>query len=111
VDAPQWFLDALATLPEHAETESDGATIHYRRWGSTARPGLVLDAGCGSGVKTYLLWRYKGVRTLGVDYSLTTSCYDPSSDGSSCGHCDACQLRLKGFAGAQLHDPIRYVAP
>jgi len=45
VDAPQWFLDALATLPEHAETESDGATIHYRRWGSTARPGLVLVHG------------------------------------------------------------------
>ena len=45
MDAPQWFLDALATLPEHAETESDGVTIHYRRWGSTARPGLVLVHG------------------------------------------------------------------
>ena len=45
MDAPQWFLDALATLPEHAETESDGVTIHYRRWGSTERPGLVLVHG------------------------------------------------------------------
>ena len=43
--APQWFLDALATLPEHAETESDGVPIHYRRWGSTDRPGLVLVHG------------------------------------------------------------------
>jgi 7-cyano-7-deazaguanine synthase len=48
---------------------------------------------------------------LGVDYSLTTSCYDPSPDGLACGRCDACQLRLKGFAEAGIDDPIRYVAP
>ena len=35
---------------------------------------------------------------LGVDYGMTTSCYDPLPDGSACGHCDACQLRLRGFA-------------
>ena len=46
---------------------------------------------------------------LGVDYSLTTSCYDPFPDGVSCGRCDACQLRLKGFAQAGIEDPIRYV--
>lgn len=45
---------------------------------------------------------------LGVDYSQTTSCYDPGRDGSACGECDACQLRLKGFAEAGLTDPIRY---
>ncbi len=45
---------------------------------------------------------------LGVDYSLTHSCYDPDDDGVSCGHCDACQLRLKGFAEAGLQDPLRY---
>jgi 7-cyano-7-deazaguanine synthase len=45
---------------------------------------------------------------LGVDYALTTSCYDPSPDGAACGHCDACQLRLKGFAEAGARDPIRY---
>lgn len=45
---------------------------------------------------------------LGVDYSLTHTCYDPASDGVSCGHCDACQLRLKGFADAGLEDPIAY---
>ena len=47
---------------------------------------------------------------LGVDYSLTTSCYDPSADGAACGRCDACQLRLRGFAEAGIEDPIRYVA-
>ena len=45
---------------------------------------------------------------LGVDYALTTSCYDPAPDGAACGHCDSCQLRLKGFADAGDVDPIRY---
>ena len=46
---------------------------------------------------------------LGVDYGHTLSCYDPAADGSACGHCDACQLRLKGFAEAGIADPARYV--
>jgi 7-cyano-7-deazaguanine synthase len=46
---------------------------------------------------------------LGVDYSLTHSCYDPDQFGRSCGRCDACRLRLKGFAEAGLKDPIEYV--
>jgi 7-cyano-7-deazaguanine synthase len=46
---------------------------------------------------------------LGVDYSLTHSCYDPSPSGLSCGHCDSCRLRLKGFAEAGLQDPLVYV--
>lgn len=46
--------------------------------------------------------------SLGVDYSMTTSCYDPTPAGEACGQCDACQLRLKGFADAGLSDPIRY---
>ncbi len=45
---------------------------------------------------------------LGVDYSLTHSCYDPQGE-LSCGRCDACTLRLKGFAEAGMEDPIRYV--
>ncbi len=45
---------------------------------------------------------------LGVDYAWTTSCYDPHPDGAACGHCDACALRLKGFAEANVADPIRY---
>lgn len=45
---------------------------------------------------------------LGVDYGLTHSCYDPSPEGISCGECDSCQLRLKGFEEADSSDPIRY---
>jgi 7-cyano-7-deazaguanine synthase len=45
---------------------------------------------------------------LGVDYGLTRSCYDPSEDGVSCGRCDACLLRVAGFAANGLRDPIPY---
>ena len=47
---------------------------------------------------------------LGVDYALTSSCYDPDSAGVACGRCDSCLLRLKGFAENGVRDPIRYVA-
>jgi 7-cyano-7-deazaguanine synthase len=46
--------------------------------------------------------------SLGVDYSQTTSCYDPAPGGEACGRCDACQLRLKGFREAGVEDPIPY---
>jgi 7-cyano-7-deazaguanine synthase len=45
---------------------------------------------------------------LGVDYSLTHSCYDPAPSGGACGACDACQLRRKGFEAAGLPDVTRY---
>ncbi len=45
---------------------------------------------------------------LGVDFSLTHSCYDPDEQGRSCGRCDSCKLRLKGFAEAGLEDQIEY---
>jgi 7-cyano-7-deazaguanine synthase len=45
---------------------------------------------------------------LGVDYSLTHSCYDPAAGGEACGECDSCQLRLKGFKEAGISDPVRY---
>ena len=47
---------------------------------------------------------------LSVDYALTTSCYDPAPGGDACGHCDACVLRLRGFAAAGARDPARYRA-
>ncbi|MFO0883816.1 MAG: 7-cyano-7-deazaguanine synthase QueC [Pirellulales bacterium] len=47
---------------------------------------------------------------LGVDYSLTTSCYDPTPAGLACGCCDSCWLRKKGFAEAGVQDPTRYVS-
>jgi len=45
---------------------------------------------------------------LGVDYSLTSSCYDPSAEGRPCGQCDSCQLRQKGFREAGMSDPLPY---
>lgn len=45
---------------------------------------------------------------LGVDYSLTSSCYDPDPSGAACGRCDSCLLRLKGFAECGVKDPIAY---
>jgi 7-cyano-7-deazaguanine synthase len=47
---------------------------------------------------------------LGVDYGRTHSCYDPSPEGLSCGKCDSCRLRLKGFAEAGLMDPLTYAS-
>ena len=47
---------------------------------------------------------------LGLDYGMTSSCYDPAPDGAACGRCESCTLRLKGFAEAGLPDPARYQA-
>jgi len=47
---------------------------------------------------------------LGVDYALTSSCYDPSPSGEACGACDSCVLRKKGFREAGVADPTRYQA-
>lgn len=48
---------------------------------------------------------------LGVDFGLTLTCYDPSPEGAACGRCDACTLRLKGFAALGMKDPAPYRAP
>ncbi|MDR3723152.1 MAG: 7-cyano-7-deazaguanine synthase QueC [Terracidiphilus sp.] len=49
----------------------------------------------------------EGVR-LGVDYGLTSSCYDPSPEGQPCGQCDSCLLRKKGFHENGMEDPLKY---
>ena len=73
----------------------------------------AMESGGGFRVHAPLLHlRKSGIITLGlslgVDYSLTSSCYDPSPEGDACGRCDACVLRLKGFEEAGAADPIRY---
>lgn len=50
-------------------------------------------------------------RSLGVDYTLTHSCYAPAVDGAACGRCDSCQLRRRGFTEAGVPDPTRYLPP
>ena len=47
---------------------------------------------------------------LGVDFSLTHSCYDPGADGLACGACDSCRIRLEGFRSAGLEDPLPYAS-
>jgi len=49
--------------------------------------------------------------SLGVDYALTVSCYDPGADGTACGRCDACAIRARGFAEAGVRDPARSRTP
>ncbi|WP_445144497.1 7-cyano-7-deazaguanine synthase QueC [Dyella sp. Tek66A03] len=46
---------------------------------------------------------------LGVDFSITVSCYQADAEGRACGHCDACRLRAQGFISAGLPDPTRYI--
>lgn len=57
--------------------------------------------------KGQIIW--KGME-LGCDYGLTHSCYDPDEKGRACGQCDACVLRLKGFAEAGFKDPVEYIS-
>jgi 7-cyano-7-deazaguanine synthase len=83
----------------------------------------MANLGTKAGVEGVSTWRIHAplvrmtkaeiIRTgtaLGVDYSLTHSCYDPDPSGQACGRCDSCHLRLKGFAEAGLADPLPYPA-
>ena len=67
--------------------------------------GVIIDAPLITLSKAEII---KAGNELGVDYSLTISCYDPGGDGVSCGHCDACLLRRQGFTDNGLVDPIPY---
>ncbi len=89
------YIDAferLANLATRAGVEGDAVKIRAPLIDLSKRE--IIDLGA----------------SLGVDYSLTTSCYDPGADGAACGHCDACQLRLKGFSDSGRRDPARYVS-
>ena len=85
-------FEKLANLATRAGVEGESVRIRAPLLHLTK--GEIIELGTG----------------LGVDYSLTTSCYDPAEDGAACGHCDACQLRLKGFAESGRPDPARYAS-
>ncbi len=84
-------FERMANLGTRAGVEGDGFRIHT--------PLIALSK------REIIL---KGLE-LGVDFTLTSTCYDPSADGAACGRCDACLLRLKGFREAGVEDPGWYV--
>jgi 7-cyano-7-deazaguanine synthase len=86
-------FETVANLATRAGTE-EGVRLKIRTPLIAMSKSQIIDAGLA----------------LGVDYSLTISCYDPSAAGTPCGQCDACLLRLKGFAEAGRTDPLRYEA-
>jgi 7-cyano-7-deazaguanine synthase len=83
-------FEAMAALATQAGVEGARFTVHT--------PLMRLDK---AGIIRL------GV-SLGVDYSITHSCYDPTPDGLACGACDSCTLRAKGFREAGVADPTRY---
>jgi 7-cyano-7-deazaguanine synthase len=82
----------LANRATKAGVEGDGFTVHAPLQNLT-KADIAREAA-----------------RLGLDISLSHSCYDPAPDGAHCGLCDACRLRSKGFAEAGLPDPTRYAA-
>ena len=85
-------FEAMANLATRAGVDGAAMTIHTPLIAMTK--AQIVRAGLD----------------LGVDYSLTSSCYDPDVEGKPCGHCDSCLLRLKGFAEAGQSDPLIYQA-
>lgn len=85
-------FEALANLATRAGTEGARFTVHT--------PLMTLDK---AGI-------IRLGASLGVDYAITHSCYDPAPDGRACGACDSCRLRAKGFRAAGIPDPTRYVS-
>jgi 7-cyano-7-deazaguanine synthase len=85
-------FESLARLATRAGVEGAGFSVHTPLM-SLDKAGIVrLGA------------------SLGVDFALTHSCYDPAPDGAACGRCDACVLRARGFREAGVPDPTRYAA-
>ncbi len=91
--------------PEYLESFAETANLGTR---------AGVEGGGGFDIRAPLLYLSKGEiikkgLSLGVDYSLTHSCYDPDSQGRACGVCDSCILRLKGFQEAGVSDPVEYL--
>lgn len=82
--------ETMANLATRAGVEGARTTIHTPLISMTKAEIILTGLG------------------LGVDYGMTSSCYDPDDQGRPCGHCDSCLLRLKGFAEAGATDPLSY---
>jgi 7-cyano-7-deazaguanine synthase len=90
--------------PEYIAAFQHVARLATKR--SVEGGGPTIDAPLMSMSKADIIRRG---RELGVDYSLTVSCYQTDEEGRACGRCDSCRLRREGFAAAQVPDPTRYV--
>ena len=90
--------------PEYIEAFENMANLATRE-GVEGRMRLKINTPLIAMTKAEII--KTGIK-LGVDYSLTHSCYDPGVDGLACGRCDSCLLRLRGFAEAGTADPLRY---
>jgi 7-cyano-7-deazaguanine synthase len=90
--------------PEFLEAFTQMANLGTRA-GVTGKTGFIIHAPLLQLSKREII--EKGI-ALGIDYSLTHSCYDPKG-GEACGRCDSCLLRLRGFAEAGIKDPAAYV--
>ena len=101
-------VDALAIIPFVTYEECDYV---FGRWfdaNFSAQPKHIVSRARFTELEEVVDFdcvRSAGLR-LGVDYSMTSSCYDPGADGRPCGRCDSCRLRAKGFAEAGLEDPL-----
>jgi len=84
--------EAMANLATRAGVEGHQLRIHTP----------LMDMGKGEIIRAGI--------ALGVDYSLTVSCYQATAEGLACGRCDSCRLRRQGFADAGVPDPTRYAA-
>lgn len=88
--------------PEYIEAFERMANLATRA-GVEGRQRLKIHAPLIAMTKADIIRRG---RELGIDYGITSSCYDPGPDGAPCGGCDSCALRAKGFAEAGLPDPL-----
>jgi 7-cyano-7-deazaguanine synthase len=90
---PEYFraFQSMANLATRAGVEGSKVTIHTPLIQLSKRE--IIERGL----------------SLGLDYGMTVSCYDPSPEGIACGRCDACQLRLKGFREVGMDDPAGYL--
>lgn len=84
-------FENLANLATKAGVEGAGLRVHTPL--VALSKGDIIRAGA----------------SLGVDYAMTLSCYQPTDDGTACGRCDSCRLRREGFLQAGIADPTRYV--
>jgi 7-cyano-7-deazaguanine synthase len=87
------FIDAFSTMASLATRRGiEGSPLRIHTPLIALSKGGIIELGL----------------SLGVDYSLTSTCYDPGADGGACGGCEACVLRARGFAEAGVGDPTRY---